>query len=45
MYYKMEADKPFCFDVGDSANVVLCGQYKLIVENPLRLVIQTSRWM
>jgi len=41
----MKTDEPFCFDVRHSANVVLCCQYKLVVQNPLRLVIQTGGWM
>jgi len=41
----MRNGKPFRFDISHCANVVLCGQDKLIVQNPLRLVIQTRRWM
>ena len=45
--YVQEAstDEPFSFDVGHSANVVLGREYKLVVQNPLRLVIQTGRRM
>jgi len=39
------SDKPFCFNVSDCANVVLCCQYELIIQNPLRFVIETRRWM
>ena len=36
---------PISLDVSAGSNVVLCGQDKLIVQHPLRLVVQTSRWM
>ena len=36
---------PISLDVSAGSNVVLRGQDKLIVQHPLRLVVQTSRWM
>ena len=38
-------DSPISLDISAGSNVVLCGQDKLIVQHPLRLVVQTSRWM
>lgn len=33
---------PLGLDVGDGTNVVLGGQYELVVQHPLRLVVQTG---
>lgn len=38
-------DSPVSLDVSAGSNVVLGCQDKLIVQHPLRLVIQASRWM
>lgn len=31
---------PFGFDISAGADVVLCGQHELVVENPLGLMVQ-----
>ncbi len=35
-------DEPFAFDVCDSADVIARGQHKLLVQRPLRLVVQAG---
>ena len=36
---------PISLDVGTGPNIILCGQYKLVVQDPLRFVVQAGRWM
>ena len=31
---------PLCFDIGAGSDVVLAGQHKLVVQNPLWLVVE-----
>ena len=36
---------PISLDVGTGPNIILCGQDKLVVQDPLRFVVQAGRWM
>jgi len=40
---RRDLHEPLALDVGHGADPVLRGQHKLVVEHPLRLVIQTRR--
>lgn len=36
---------PFGFDIGNGANIVLCGEHELVVDDPFGLMIETGRRM